>query len=193
MNERCGCSARLTEPTFFECGQVLRCAKFTKHGDVDFSSGGSLASTESPFASQSHETLRGKEGERIQHASQHVDEVLWMSVKLIQQECAQFCVFRAQDDVVLLRHLDRPLRGSVLMLRWSDEERLSPSESRTERNTLEGNFDAIWPRPRVSCVVGPLGRSLEHLLSVYSNDFRRRSLWRRWFALCLCNVIFARL
>ena len=57
-----------------------------------------------------------------------------MSVKLIQQECAQFCVFRAQDDVVvLLRHLDRPLRGSVLMLRWSDEERLSPSESRTGR------------------------------------------------------------
>ena len=111
-----------------------------------------------------------------------------MSLKLFQQECAQFCVFRAQYDVALLRHLDRPLRGSVLMLRWSG---LSPSESRTERNTLEGNVNAIWPRPRVSCVVGPLGRSLEHLLSVYSNDFRRRSLWRRWFALCLCNVIFA--
>ena len=101
------------------------------------------ASTESSFASQSHETLKGKQGERRQHAPQHVDEALWMSVKLTQPECAQFCVFRAQDDVVLLRHLDRHLRGSVLMLRWSDEERLSPSEARTERNTLERNWMQI--------------------------------------------------
>ena len=113
------------------------------HFYVDFSSGGSLASTESSFDSQSHETLKGKQGERRQHAPQHVDEALWMSVKFTQPECAQFCVFRAQDDVVLLRHLDRHLRGSVLMLRWSDEERLSPSEARTVRNTLERNWMQI--------------------------------------------------
>ena len=111
-----------------------------------------------------------------------------MSVKLTQPECAQFCVFRTQDDVALLRHLDRPLPGSVVMLRWSAEERLSPSKARTERNTVERNFDAIWPRPRVPCVLGPLRRSLEHPLSVYSNDFLRRSLWRRWFACCRTTV-----
>ena len=126
----------MTEPRFLIVHSFSSAQSSRKHFDVDFSSGGSLASTESSFASQSHETLKG----RRQHAPQHVDEALCVSVKLTQPECAQFCVFRAQDDVVLQRHLDRHLRGSVLMLRWSDEERLSPSAARTERNTIERNW-----------------------------------------------------